>query len=94
MKYIDLHSSYFVSFLGAEANKIMDKVDEDRITAEIEDLQHKLGDLQANIDRVLRQVIKKGKWYQSLKFSNPLLNVGDIEEKKEEVHWHVRKTKG
>ena len=35
---------------------------EDRITAEIEELQHKLGDLQANIDKVLREVVIKAQF--------------------------------
>ena len=34
---------------------MIEGIDEDKITAEIEDLQHKLGDLQSNIDRVLQQ---------------------------------------
>lgn len=42
-----------------EASKVIggsDLLDEDRITAEIEDLQSKLGDLQTNIDKVLNEV--------------------------------------
>ncbi len=42
--------------LGAEASKVVEGIDEDKITAEIEDLQHKLGDLQSNIDKVLQEV--------------------------------------
>ena len=41
---------------GAEASKVVEGIDEDKITAEIEDLQHKLGDLQSNIDKVLQEV--------------------------------------
>ena len=42
-----------------ESSKVIggsDLLDEDRITAEIEDLQSKLGDLQTNIDKVLNEV--------------------------------------
>ncbi len=35
---------------------MVEGIDEDKITAEIEDLQHKLGDLQSNIDKVLQEV--------------------------------------
>ncbi len=35
---------------------MVEGIDEDKITAEIEDLQHKLGVLQANIDKVLNEV--------------------------------------
>ncbi len=37
---------------------MVEGIDEDRITAEIEDLQQKLGDLQSNIDKVLQEVRK------------------------------------
>ncbi len=43
-------------FLGAEASKVVAGIDEDKITAEIEDLPHKLGDLQSGIDKVLKDV--------------------------------------
>ena len=36
----------------------MEGIDENRITAEIADLQKKLGDLQSNIDQVLNEVRK------------------------------------
>lgn len=39
-----------------EASRVMEGLNEDRITAEIEDLQAKLGSLQANIDKVLSEV--------------------------------------
>ena len=44
-----------MKFAAAEASKVIEAIDEDKITAEIEDLQHKLGALQSNIDRVLQE---------------------------------------
>jgi len=52
------HEPLLTVLLGAaEASKVIEGVDEDKITAEIEDLQHKLGDLQSNIDKVLQEVV-------------------------------------
>lgn len=41
---------------AAQASKVVEALDEDKIASEIEALQQKLGELQANIDKVLREV--------------------------------------
>ena len=55
---------------GAEASKVVEGIDEDKITAEIEDLQHKLGDLQSNIDKVLQEVCSAFIGFRALKYAS------------------------